>query len=64
MKGHKSYVFDIVFSTELKRLISASDDRTLGIWDSYSGNLITKILHPKTVWCCGLTPIGDIISGC
>jgi hypothetical protein len=26
--------------------------------------LITKILHPKTVWCCGLTPIGDIISGC
>jgi len=64
LEEHESFVFDFVFDSVKKRLISASDDRTVHVWDVYTGKVLSRILHPNTIWCCGLTPLGDIITGC
>jgi WD40 repeat protein len=37
LEGHSSAVYSVVFSHDSARLASASDDRTVNIWDAYSG---------------------------
>jgi COMPASS component SWD3 len=44
LKGHSSYVIDVVATPDGKQLISASKDKTIRIWNLESGELV-RILH-------------------
>ena len=64
LKGHSSFVFDVCHNMDKNLLVSASDDRNVHAWEMGSGKIIAKLLHPNTIWCCELSPLNDIITGC
>jgi WD40 repeat protein len=43
LKGHTDYVCSVAWSPEGIRIVSSSHDKTLIVWDSASGNRISKI---------------------
>lgn len=60
--GHTSVIFDLCFSSDGKRLLTASWDRTIRIWDTDKGRLIHTIRfpfpenQPGAVYAIALTP--------
>ena len=61
--GHNSWVNDITFSPDGRRIASASTDNTLGLWDSTSGEaLLTLSGHTNTVNAVVFSPDGQHIA--
>ncbi|KAF2259255.1 hypothetical protein CC78DRAFT_621216 [Lojkania enalia] len=54
LEGHSSWVYSVAFSHNSARLASASDDRTLKIWDLSSGECLST-LEGHSSWVYSVT---------
>eukprot|EP00906_Rhabdomonas_costata_P022039 RCo031903 len=55
--GHTSPVFSCAFSPSGQRIVSASRDRTVKLWDTASGReVLTLHKHKDCVTCCHFSP--------
>ncbi len=65
LHGHTGQVSSCVYSPNGKRILSASFDKTLILWNSENGKYIVKYEgHQGRVLCCVFSPNGDtILSG-
>ena len=50
LRGHTSYVSSAAYSPDGKRIVSASMDNTIRIWDAETGRQIGKPLEGHTEW--------------
>jgi len=63
--GHASHVYYVTFSPDSRRLLSASADRTVGLWDVATGKLLRKFLgHDNEVNCAVFSPDQKRIASC
>ena len=44
LRGHSHYVFSVVYSPDGKHLVSGSCDKTVKIWDSTTGKLVSVLV--------------------
>ena len=45
-------------------ILSASNDKTLKVWDSRTGNCVLSLKQNGYVWCCDISPDGTrIVAG-
>ena len=60
--GHPQAIYCCVFSPDGRRIISASADKTLKIWDVETGlEMLVLNGHTDTVHGCAISPNGDFI---
>ena len=53
LAGHRGGVSDCAWSAGSDYLATASDDKTLGLWDARSGKLLRQLSgHTAYVFCC------------
>lgn len=58
-KGHNAAVTNVAYSTDGKRLASASYDQTVKVWDTTSGEVIHTLKgHTGMVWSLAFSPDG------
>jgi WD40 repeat protein/tRNA A-37 threonylcarbamoyl transferase component Bud32 len=59
LKGHTRSISDVVFSPDCRRIATASDDRTIKIWDASTGReVLTLRGHTAGVNCIAFSPDG------
>ncbi|KAJ7101983.1 quinon protein alcohol dehydrogenase-like superfamily [Mycena epipterygia] len=65
LRGHTKIVLSVVFSTDGRRIVSGSYDKTIRVWDSETGGLVGEFEgHTKGVWCVAVSSDGKwIVSG-
>lgn len=64
LTGHTNYVWDVVVTPDGRRAISASNDRTAGLWDLQSGQRICVYSGPDSEVCSiALSPDGTHVAG-
>ncbi len=61
VEGHTNRVNDVVVTPDGRRAISASDDRTLKVWDLETGNIIVNFSGDSTLVTCAVSPNGQTI---
>ena len=53
LAGHRGGVSDCAWGAGSDYLATASDDKTLGLWDARSGKLLRQLTgHTAFVFCC------------
>jgi WD40 repeat protein len=59
LRGHTSWINDVVFSPDGTRLATAGDDRTIKLWDAATGQeVLTLRGHTGGVGCIAFSPDG------
>lgn len=59
LEGHKNYVWDVLVTEDGRRVVSASNDRTIRLWDVHSGAQLCQFgPHSSQVMSLALAP-GD-----
>jgi WD40 repeat protein len=62
--SHTDKVKNIVFSADGRRILSASSDKTIKLWDVESGRLIRNFAGPtQPLTCCALSPDDALVAG-
>ncbi|KAF8837725.1 WD40 repeat-like protein [Paxillus ammoniavirescens] len=66
MKGHTSWVASLAFSPDSARVASGSDDKTVIVWSTTTGERLVGPLegHNYAVWRVQFSPDGDRIASC
>ncbi|XP_026464884.1 jouberin-like [Ctenocephalides felis] len=65
LTGHQGLVYDMCWTHNDMKLLSASSDRTVCIWDMIEGNLSQLLSHPSFVYACDVTVSSRLaVSGC
>jgi WD40 repeat protein len=62
LTGHTLGVRDVAFSSDSRRLLSASSDRTVRIWDVAAGKELLKLDHRHMVGGVALSPDGKRLA--
>jgi serine/threonine protein kinase/Tol biopolymer transport system component len=63
MRGHKGTVYSISFASDGQTLVSASEDKTVRLWDVQRGALRQTLPpHDHAVYCAVLSPDGKVIA--
>ena len=61
--GHEGKIHSLVFSSDGKRLVSGSDDKTVKIWDVDNGREeVTLTGHTDEVWAVAISPNGRYVA--
>ena len=61
--GHASWVNVVVVTPDGRRAVSASDDRTLKVWEIESGASIATFSCEASVRCCAFASDTTIVAG-
>ena len=61
LEGHTDEVISASFSPDGRRVVTASKDRTVAIWDAENGSRLIKIDHPKELWDAGFSADGKLL---
>ncbi|KAF9353944.1 Target of rapamycin complex subunit lst8, partial [Mortierella sp. NVP85] len=62
LSGHAEAVWRVVYSPAGDRIASASQDRTVCIWDSGTGSLLHTCSHDGGVYCVAFSPRGNKVA--
>ncbi|QQP38620.1 Guanine nucleotide-binding protein subunit beta-1, partial [Caligus rogercresseyi] len=63
LRGHLAKIYAMHWSSDSRKLVSASQDGKLIIWDSYSANKVHAIpLRSSWVMTCAYAPSGNFVA--
>ena len=61
LEGHAGRVNAVALTADGRRAVSASDDRTLKVWDIESGKMIASFTGESYMLSCAFSPDGQTI---
>ena len=62
-EGHEAIVFGLAFDPRGETLASASNDKTIKLWDLHKGDLLRTLEgHQRGVWSVSFDPQGEILA--
>ncbi|WP_437283624.1 TIR domain-containing protein [Sorangium sp. So ce375] len=60
LSGHSNWVYACTISPDGQRVVSASGDKTLKVWDLATGQLLSTLEgHPEQINACAISPDGQ-----
>ncbi|KAF7587085.1 hypothetical protein BBP40_007724 [Aspergillus hancockii] len=63
LDGHSGWVLSVVFSPDGQMVASGSQDRTIKLWDTRTGEEVRTLKgHSNTVWSVAFSPNGQIVA--
>ena len=63
LEGHTDWVNGVAVSADGRRAVSASEDRTLKVWDLDTGALIATFTCDAAIHSCALIGVDELIVG-
>jgi len=63
LEGHSAYLSGVAVTPDGKRAVSASEDKTLKVWDLDSGLLIATFHCEAIALCCAFADEHRIVAG-
>ena len=52
LTGHSDSVTSVAYSPDGKHIVSGSDDKTVKIWDSTTGEEVSVLVCHRRIICC------------